>query len=912
MELSATCKRVAFVPIHNLDKLFYPSSVAVIGANNKNGELGNVVMHNLLHGGFEGPIMPVTDRERAVAGVLAYPKVDALPVTADLAVICGPLLALPEVIRALGESGSRAAIVLGAARNGQASDGVGDGFSTVLREAKRYGLRVLGPDCLGLMVPHIGLNASIAQVPATTGGVAFVSQSATVCAAVLDWARDRDIGFAHFVSLGRSADVCFGDVIDYLGNNAMTRAILLCIENVRSGRSFMSAGRGASRNKPILVIKAGHTSAGQRTACGGDEPHGADAVYDAAFRRAGMLRVDGLNELFSAVETLGRTKPLHGERLGIVANGRGIAAMAVDVLIGKDGRLATIGQASVEMLRKAVPAAQRIGNPTILNGNAAPEQYALATRTFLQDSQVDAVMVLHAPINGVSSAKVAEAVVEVARETRGAVLTSWMGGQQVAKGRRLLAEAHIPTYDTPNQAVDAFMHMVQYRRNQEMLMQTPASTPTGFTPDTGRAKRLVKELLLPAGSILSGRDALALLSTYGVGSADARQARNSGEAAEIAAEIGRPVALKLLTSDERQTTGDDMALFLDAPDAVKVAAQRLQSEALARSPGARVKGFLIEPVIRHPGTLEVRVGVADDPVFGPVITFAHGGAAGGLTLHSATGLPPLSMSLAHEMIARTRISALFQRSGDAPEASMQALCLTLVRISQLIVDIPEVAALAIDPLVVDNRGVVAVDAQIMLVPRTDASEERLAIRPYPKELEEEFVLTNGRKVLLRPIRPEDATAHHEFHDKCTPEDMRLRFFHPVRSLPHPEMARLTQIDYDREMAFIATAPKEDGSGPETLGVVRIITDLNNEKAEYAIMVRSDIKGQRLGWKLTEKMLRYCRSRGTRRIVAEVLPVNKRMLDLLDSLGFKSGWVTDEDFVEVALDLQQPLQQPDAA
>ncbi|MGE5714595.1 MAG: acetate--CoA ligase family protein, partial [Betaproteobacteria bacterium] len=362
------------MPIQNLDKLFYPSSVAVIGANNKNGELGNVVMHNLLHGGFEGPIMPVTDRERAVAGVLAYPKVDALPVTADLAVICSPLLVLPEVIRALGESGTRAAIVLGTARNGPASDRIGDGFNTILREAKRYGLRVLGPDCLGLIVPHIGLNASIAQVPATSGGVAFVSQSATVCAAVLDWARDRDIGFAHFVSLGRSADVCFGDVIDYLGNDAMTRAILLCIENVRSGRSFMSAGRGASRNKPILVIKAGHTSAGQRTACGGDEPHGADAVYDAAFRRAGMLRVDGLNELFSAVETLGRTKPLHGERLGIVANGRGIAAMAVDALIGKDGRLATIGQASVEMLRKAVPAAQRIGNPTILDGNAEPEQ----------------------------------------------------------------------------------------------------------------------------------------------------------------------------------------------------------------------------------------------------------------------------------------------------------------------------------------------------------------------------------------------------------------------------------------------------------------------------------------------------------------------------------------------------------
>ncbi len=832
------------MPIQNLDKLFYPSSVAVIGATNKKGELGNIVMHNLLYGGFEGPIMPVSEGERAVAGVLAYPTVDALPVTPDLAVICRPLPAAPEVIRALGERGARAAIMLGVARHDAASGSVGEDFDTLLGEAQRYGLRVLGPGCLGVMVPHIGLNASVAQAPATSGGIAFVSQSATVCAAVLDWARERDIGFAHFVSLGRSADVCFGDVIDYLGNDAMTKAILLYIENVRSGRSFMSAGRGASRNKPILVIKAGRTLAGQRTACGDDESSGADAVYDAAFRRAGMLRVDGLNELFSAVETLGRAKPLRGERLGIVANGRGIAAMAVDALIGKDGRLATIGAASIGVLDQAIPAAQRIGNPTILNAAAAPEQYAVAVRTFLHDRQVDAVMVLHAPIDGVSSAGVAEGVVKVAGETRGAVLTSWMGGHRAAAGRRLLAEARIPTYDTPNQAVDAFMHMAQYRRNQVMLMQTPASTPTGFKPATDRAKRLVERFLLSARRTLSGEDALALLSAYGVGSAESEQAGSSLEAAGIA----------------------------------------------------------------RPGALEVKVGVADDPVFGPAITLAHGGIAGGLAGYSATGLPPLSMSLAHEMIARTRIFALLQRSGDAPEASMQALCLTLVQVSQLIVDLPEVAALAVDPLVVGHRGVVAVDAWIMLVPRPDGGEERLAIRPYPKELEEEFALSNGRKVLLRPIRPEDEAAHHEFHDKCTPQDMRMRFFHPVRSLPHAEMARLTQIDYDREMAFIATAPKGDGGGPETLGVVRTIADLDNDRAEYAIMVRSDIKGQRLGWKLTEKMLRYCRSRGTRRIVAEVLPANERMLNLLTDLGFTSGPMSDDEVVELVLDLQQPALQ----
>ena len=853
--------------------------------------------------------MPVTDREQAIAGVLAYPRVDALPITPDLAVVCSPPPELPEVIRTLGERGTRAAIVLGAARDGRGQDSVDVCCPTMLSEAERYGLRVLGPDCLGLMVPHIGLNASVSHVPALSGGVAFVSQSVTVCTAVLDWARDRDIGFSHFVSLGETGDIGFGDVIDFLGNDAMTRAILLDIENVRSGRGFMSAGRGASRNKPILVIKAGRTFEGQRAACADYRARGTDAVYDAAIRRAGMLRVAGLDELFEAVETLGRIKPLRGERLGIVANGRAIAAMAVDTLIGKDGRLAAIGDATVELLRKTATAAHLIGNPLILNEKAPPEQYGMATKTLLQAGEVDAVMVLHAPISGVSSTKAAEAVAQVARETRGAVLTSWMGGQRVAEGRHLFAEAHIPTYDTPNQAVDAFMHMVGYWRNQVLLMETPASTE--FTPATDRARRLTEDFLLRGRSIVSGSDALALLATYGVGSVDAREVHSPQQAAVIAAEVGCPVTLELLTSEKAGKTGQDSALFLDTPDAVKAAAERLQSETLASSPRTRIEGFLVEPVFRHTGALEAKVGVRDDPVFGPVITFGQGGTAGDLMGDLVVGLPPLNMNLAREMISRTRIAKLWQTSGDAPAAAMQALCLTLVQLSQLIVDIPEVAALEINPLVVDHRGAVAVDAQILIAPPTEASQGRLAIRPYPKELEEEFVLPNGLKVLLRPIRPEDAPAQHEFHDKCTPQDMELRFFHRVRTLSHLEMARLTQIDYDREMAFIATTPKEDGSGWETLGAVRTFTDLHNETAEYAILVRSDIKRQRLGRKLMEKMVRYCRSRGTRQIVGQVLCDNKRMLDLIRSLGFKSKKVLDENIMEVVLDLQQPLRQPDA-
>src|SRR5512144_501736 len=466
--------------------------------------------------------MPVTDREQAIAGVLAYPRVDAVPITPDLAVVCSPPPELPEVIRTLGERGTRAAIALRAPRDRQGSAGIG--CRTILSAAERFRLRVLGPDCLGLMVPHIGLNASLSHVPALSGGVAFVSQSVTVCTAVLDWARERDIGFSHVVSLGGTADIGFEDVSDFLGNDAMTRAILLHIENVRSGRGFMSAGRGASRNKPILVIKAGRTFEGRRAACADSRAQDNDAVYDAAIRRAGMLRVSGLDELFSAVETLGRIKPLRGERLGIVANGRAIAAMAVGTLIGKDGRLGTIGKATIEALPESATVVHLIANPLILDDRAAPEQYGIATRTLLRAGEVDAVMVLHAPISGISSTKAAEAVAQVARETRGTVLTSWMGGRRVAESRRLFAATHVPTYDTPNQAVAAFMHLVAFRRNQVSLMEIPVSTE--FRPETDRARELVEDFLLHDRKIVLGGDALALLATYGVGSVDARDARS--------------------------------------------------------------------------------------------------------------------------------------------------------------------------------------------------------------------------------------------------------------------------------------------------------------------------------------------------------------------------------------------------
>jgi acetyltransferase len=890
------------MPILNLDKLFYPRSVAVIGASNRDGAPGHTVMHNLLHGGFEGPIMPVTADERAISGVLAYPRVEALPETPDLAVVCLSPAKAGDTLRALGDRGTRAAILLADGKGSQVNPRSNGTARALLDQAERYGLRILGPDCLGIMVPGIGLNASIAPVPALPGGVAFVSQSSTVCSAVLDWARERDIGFSHFISLGETVDVDLADVIDYLGNDAMTRAILIYIESIRNGRQFMSAGRGASRNKPVLVIKSGRTPEGQ-PAVGTVEAVGSDDVYDAAIRRAGMLRVHGFSELFAAVETLGRSRAVRGDRLAIVSNGVGIAVMAVDNLVLKGGRLADIGASTLRSLEPHVVPPGPPSNPVHLAEDAAPERYAAVAKAILSDANVDAVLVMHAPSSAVSSTRVAEAVIRAQKETHGAVLASFMGGLSVAEARHLLGEAHIPHFDTVNQAVEAFMHMVRFRRNQDMLMQTPPSKPAEFTSSREDVRIMVHELLRRGQSIVTGREAKSLLAAYGMISSDARIASSPDDAAAIAEKMGFPIALRMLSRESAGKGAAGAELFLDSGQAVKRAAQNLLSNTGPRLARTGLQGFTLERMIRPSGTRELRIGVTDDAIFGPVLIFGHGGPAADVISDTAVALPPLNMTLARELIERTRVFKLLRGYGDVPPADIDGVCLALIQVSQLVVDIPEIAALDINPLIVDESGVFVVDAQILIAPPSEISERRLAIRPYPKELEEEFTLVNGRRVLLRPIRPEDEPAHHDFLARCTPEDMRLRFFHLVRSLPHSEMARLTQIDYDREMAFIATAARQDGAGPETLGVVRTVADLNNDKAEYAVMVRSDLKGQRLGWKLMDKIIRYCQSRGTRRIVGLVLRDNIPMLDLVHALGFHSRKIPDEDVMEVELDLE---------
>ncbi|MEO0377198.1 MAG: acetate--CoA ligase family protein, partial [Cyanobacteria bacterium P01_A01_bin.17] len=762
----------------NLDFLFQPQSVAVIGASNRPHSVGATVMRNLLQNGFSGPVMPVNPKHTAVAGVLCYPDVASLPVVPDLAVIATPPGTVPKIVGRLSHRGTKAAIILTA---GLAHEQNKDGQSlqTVVTEtARQSGLRLLGPNCLGILVPQLGLNASFAHTHAIAGNVAFISQSGALCTAVLDWAKPRQIGFSHFVSLGDSVDITFADVIDYLGSDPNTRAILLYIESIQDARRFMSAARAAARNKPVLAIKSGRVAEGaQAVASHTGAMAGVDAVYDAAIRRAGMLRVFDIDELFTAVETLARVGPAKGDRLVILSNGGGPGVMATDDLIEGGGKLAPLSDQTRKQLDALLPPTWSHGNPVDLVGDADGDRYVHALDILLQDPNLDAILILHVPTAIAPSESTAQAVAQRLQGQHKTTLTSWLGGESAQLARAVFAKAQIPTYDTPNDAVQAFLHQIRYRRNQELLMETPASIPTDFTPITSTARLIIQQVLAEDRRMLSESEAKAVLAAYGISIIETQLVKTVEGVLQVASTIGYPVALKVASPDiGHKSDVGGVALNLEKPDALKMAAEAMQDRIAHLCPEARITGFTVQKMARRPGAHELIVGMSTDPVFGPVILFGQGGKTTELIRDRALGLPPLNMTLADELISRTRIARLLQCYRDQPGANLNALRLTLLQISQLIIEIPELVELDINPLLADEQGVVALDARIAVQPADQSGPARLAIRPYPQRLEETLTLRSGRRVLVRPIRPEDEPAHYEMFEHFTPEDLRFRFF----------------------------------------------------------------------------------------------------------------------------------------
>ena len=871
--------------IRNLEYLLAPKSVAMIGASPEPGSVGLVVTRNLRSGGFKGPIWLVNPRHTDIDGVPCYASVDALPGTPDLAVIATPPHTVPGLIEELGRKGTRAAVVITAGVRG-------DLQQAMLNAAKPNLLRIQGPNCIGLMVPGIGLDASFSHRRPLPGDLAFLSQSGALSTAVIDWAAERQIGFSHVVSLGDMADVDFGDLLDYLAGDPKSRAILLYMEAVTHAPKFMSAARRAARSKPVIVVKAGRHEAGSQAALSHTGAlTGADSAYDAAFRRAGLLRVYELKELFDAAESLARLPTSAGERLAILTNGGGAGVLAVDRLIDLHGTLAKLSDKTIKALDAVLPPTWSRGNPIDVIGDAGAERYCAALEILLEEPGTDAILIMNCPTATVSSTSVAQGIIDAIEARRQAkkplkpILTNWLGEGASREARQLFASHNIASFEFPASAVEGFMQLVRYSRAQELLMRTPPSLPEELGLHTADADKVIRAALAENRSVLSEAESKSLLVAYGIPTVPTEVAKTPDEVQAIASRILQEHAacvVKVLSDDiSHKSDVGGVRLGLERAEDARHAAEDILTRVARQLPHARVKGFTVQPMIRRPRAHELIAGMAVDRTFGPVLLFGAGGTAVEVVADTAQALPPLDMNLAEDLMRRTRIWRLLQGYRDRPAAAIDKIAEALVRLSYLVARHPEIREIDINPLLADENGVIALDARVRVEDEAVNPRVPMALRPYPSEWIKDLVLEGIGAVRLRPIRPEDEPLYDEFFQHVTKEDHRLRFLSAGVDLSRKFLARLTQIDYAREMAFVAIS-KDTG---HLLGVSRFVADPDYTRGEYAILVRSDLKGRGLGWQLMQHLIAYARSEGLEELFGSVLAENTTMLKMCSELGF---------------------------
>ncbi|HSW05004.1 acetate--CoA ligase family protein, partial [Aquabacterium sp.] len=799
--------------IRHLERLLAPESIVLIGASDRVGSVGATVWRNLRAGRFAGPIHAVNLRPAKLDGVEVYMRPADLPQVPDLAVLCTPPATVPGLIEELGRLGTRAAIVMTAGLTAEQKQ-------AILDAARPHLLRVLGPNCLGLLSPHVGLNASFAHADALPGEVAFVSQSGALVTAVLDWARSRRIGFSHMVSLGERADVDFGDLLDYLASDARTRSILLYIESIEAPRKFMSAARAAARNKPVIVVKAGRAGNGLKAAASHTGAlAGSDIVFDAAIRRAGMLRVETLQDLFMATETLARFGASRDEALTLMTNGGGAGVMAADAAALAGIPLRELSEEVRANLDAVLPPTWSRGNPVDIIGDAPVSRYTQTLQTLLADSSSGAVLFMHAPTAIVRSDDIARACAPIVKQAPGRVLACWLGDDAVADARRIFEDAGVPDYATPEEAVRAFGMLATYRRNQALLLEAPTASENGQA-DIAAARATIEGVLAAGREMLDELEAKAVLAAYGIPVVPTVAVDPAADAAVKAArEIGYPVAIKILSPDiSHKSDVGGVRLHLQGEAELRKAVEDMLARVREMKPQARITGLTVQAMVTRPLAQELILGASIDPLFGPVLLFGQGGTAVEVLADRAIGLPPLNRVLARELISRTRVARLLAGYRDHPPAKLDAICDVLIALSQMLADLPQLAELDINPLLADHEGVIALDARLRVSRRQDAGAAHFAITPYPAELAQ-TVQWNEEAILIRPIRPEDEPQHRSFIEALQPEDLRLRFFSVRRELPRSELARLAQIDYAREMAFIAVRSLPDGTS-QTLGVVR--------------------------------------------------------------------------------------------
>jgi acetyltransferase len=891
---------------HPLDAFFSPRSVAVIGASEKGGSVGRAICSNLLNGGFAGSVFPINPKRNEILGVKAFPAIAAVPGRVDLAVVATPASTVPGVIEECGKAGVRAAIVISAGFKEAGAAGA-ELERQVLEQAREYHIRIIGPNCLGVMNPAAGLNATFAAAMARPGNVAFLSQSGALCTAILDWSMRELVGFSAFISTGSMMDVGWGDLIDYLGDDPRTHSILIYMESIGDARSFLSAAREVALNKPIIVIKAGRTDAAAKAAASHTGAlTGSDDVLEAAFRRTGVLRVNNMADLFYMAEVLARQPLPRGPRLTIVTNAGGPAVLATDALIGNGGQLAVLPEPTLDELDPHLPGPWSHANPIDILGDADPQRYVRAIEVASKNPDSDGMLVIVTPQDMTEPTQTAQAIVRDLKPTGKPILASFMGGPAMAEAEEVLNRAGIPTFPYPDTAARAFDYMWRYSYNLRGIYETPAMPREERDVDAAAARRIIEEAGKSGRTLLDEAESKRLLGAYGIPVVQTEVASTPDTAVRAADAMGYPVAVKLYskTITHKSDVGG-VKLNLQDSAAVRRAYQQIEESVLAKAGPGHFQGVTVQQMLRVSEGFELIVGSSIDPQFGPVMLFGAGGEFVEIFKDRALALPPLNPTLAKRMMEHTKIYAALGGARGRQPIDMAALEQVLVRFSRLVVEQRRIKEIDINPLLASSKRLVALDARVVLFP-ADTPENKLpklAIRPYPTQYVKPWTMNDGTQVLIRPIRPEDEPLLVEFHRTLSEQTVQYRYFSTIKlsqRVTHPRLIRVCFNDYDRELALVVETPHPETKQPMLLAVGRLSKEPHTATAEFAIMVSDRWQGKGIGAKLLSRLVQIGRDEKLEQISADILSVNSQMQSVARRLGFSIASTLDPGVVRATI------------
>jgi len=893
--------------IKKLDSIFNPRRIALLGVSNNPNSVGGITLRNLVSGGYNGVVYPVNPKREAVFGITCYPDVKSLPKVPDLAVIMTSAKIVPQLIRECGEAGIYGIIIMSAGFKEAGEEGRQLEEQVKAEKAKFPGMRVIGPNCLGIIVPGLNMNVSFANGMPEKGHVAFISQSGALCTSVLDWAYESKIGFSYFVSIGNSMDVNFGDLIDYFGQDPGTKSIVLYVESITEARTFMSAARAFSREKPIIVYKSGRfpesaAAAASHTGALASE----DSIYDAVFRRAGLARVYDFGNIFDFTDLVGRKRIPKGNRLAIVTNAGGPGVMATDSLISWGGKLVKLSEETMDKLNDYLPPFWSHGNPVDVLGDATPERFAHATEIVLEDEEVDAVLVLLTPQAMTAPTETAEAIAKMATKTNKTIMAAWLGGASMHEGIQIFNEAGISNYPTPEQAIRAFMTLSNYAKNLDLLFETTKEVPLSFQYDRNDLREKYLKQVFPKAKILNEDDSKMLINDYGIDTTHPTPAYSEDEAVEISREKGYPVVLKIYSPDiTHKSDVGGVALNIKDDEMVRATFRNMVKTAAEKRPDAKIEGVTVQRMVDTKDAVELILGTKKDPTFGTVMLVGMGGTSAELFKDKRLEFPPLNESLAQQMLESLQIYPLLEGYRGAPRKNIEKLVEVLIRMSYLAADYPEIKELDINPLIVTPTDAIALDARIVIdeeVLHNPVKEySHLILRPYPESLIREIELKDGTKVTLRPIKPEDEPMWFELLANCSKESIYHRFRYDFFFDSHKVAARYCFIDYDREIAMVAEIEEEGKK--QIIGVGRLIADPDIEVMEYAILVADAWQKKDLGYMITKFCMEIAKNREINILVAETTIDNKPMLSVFRKLNFKMKFNEDSS-VSVRKDLTE--------